>query len=93
MNLKGHKKALGQYRDWLSLNYFHRAKIMIDLSDGTVWTDIFTDCNSYNVYHSDTIISLSDYILEREEEGELNMALLKEYGKKLLAKTEQAQVA
>lgn len=93
MKLKGYKKALGQYRDWLSLNYFHRAKIMIDLSDGAVWTDIFLSCNNYNIYHSDTIISLSDYILEREEEGKLNMALLKEYGKKLLAKTVQEQAA
>lgn len=93
MKLKGYKKALEQYRDWLSLNYFHRAKIMMDLSDGTVWIDIFTDCNSYNVYHSDTIISLSDYILEREDEGELNMALLKEYGEKLLAGAEQVQDA
>lgn len=93
MKLKGYKKALGEYRRWLSLNYFHRAEIMMDLSDGTVWTDIFIDCNSYNVYHSDSIISLSDYILEREEEGELNMTLLKEYGEKLLAKTEQVQVA
>lgn len=92
MKLTGYKKALGEYRYWLSLNYFHRAKIMIDLSDGTVWTDVFTDCNSYNIYHSDSIISLSDYILEREE-GELNMALLKEYGEKLLVETEQEQAA
>lgn len=88
MKLKGYKKALGQYRGWLSLNYFHRASIMIDLSDGTVWTDVFTDCNTYTDYHSDMIISLSNYILEREE-GKLNMALLKKYGEKLLAETEQ----
>lgn len=92
MKLKGYKKALGEYRHWLSINYFHRAKIMIDLSDGTVWTDVFTDCNSWCVYHSDSITSLSDYILEREE-GELNMTLLKEYGEKLLAETEQVQIA
>lgn len=92
MKLIGYKKALGEYRHWLSLNYFHCAKIMIDLSDGTVWTDVFTDCNSYNIYHSDSIISLSDYMLEREE-GELNMTLLREYGEKLLAEAYQEQAA
>jgi hypothetical protein len=32
------------------------AKIMYDISDGDIWTDVFANSNEQNIYHSDTII-------------------------------------
>lgn len=65
--IQSDKKALGQYRDY-NFNYFLQSKNHDWLYQIVVWTDIFLSCNNtYNIYHSDTIISLSDTFWEKEE--------------------------
>ena len=78
MKITGVKKAIGDYKSWMSRRYGNAANIMLDKSTGEVWTDVFTDCNSWIEYHSESIISLLSYIRQRTDE-ELSMQLLKTY--------------
>lgn len=78
IKITGIKKAIGEYKLWLSQDWRHKANIMLDKSTGEVWTDCFLDCNSWKEYHSDDIISLSSYIRERTEET-FTMKILRKY--------------
>lgn len=85
VKITGIKSAIGDYNNWINRDWRHSANIMIDLSTGEIWTDIFTDRNSWKEYHSNSIISLSSYITERIDK-KLTMELLKEYATNLLSK-------
>lgn len=61
MKVKGIKKAVGCYNEWVRRNNSYRAQIMLDISTGEVWTDCFLSCNEWINYHSEDIISLSYY--------------------------------
>ena len=74
----GIRNAITEYKNWLTTDYRHTANIMLDKSTGEVWTDIFPDCNEWKEYHSDDIISLSDYVRLRTDRP-FTMQLLKEY--------------
>ena len=77
IKITGIKKAIGDYKNWLSIDWRHTANIMLDKSTGEVWTDCFIDCNSWKEYHSEDVISLSDYIRLRTDKP-FTMQLLKE---------------
>lgn len=83
VKITGIKSAIGDYNNWIDRDWRHSADIMIDLSDGQIWTDIFTDRNSWKEYHSNSIISLSRRI-QRITEEKLTMELLKKYAIELM---------
>ena len=85
MKVKGIKKAITTKRNWEERDYFYRTNIMFDLSDGEVWTDTFTSCNSYINYHSNTIMSITNILCERELKT--NMANVKLICSELLGGT------
>ena len=78
IKITGIKKAIGEYKNWLSEDWRRKANIMLDKSTGEVWTDCFISCNDWKEYHDSNIISLSAYIRERTEEI-FTMAILREY--------------
>lgn len=84
MKISGVKKAIGDYKNWISRRYGNAANIMLDKSTGKVWTDVFPDCNSWIEYHSESVISLLSYIRQRTDE-ELSMQLLKTYAEMAIA--------
>lgn len=84
IKITGIKKAIGEYKMWLSHDWRRTANIMLDKSIGEMWTDCFLDCNTWKEYHSENIISLSSYIRERTEEP-LTMATLREYAEIAIA--------
>lgn len=56
------KKIREEYEDarkFVSQGKFRYYKMMLDLSDGSIWADVFLDCNDWKVYHSESIIQLS----------------------------------
>ena len=61
MKLKGIKQAVGDYQ-WCQPKAGHiaclHATIMIDMGTGRVWTDIFSDCNSWNQYKDKNVRSV-----------------------------------
>lgn len=84
--IKGIKKAIGEYKEWISRHSSFEAEIMLDKSTGEVWADCFVDCNSWKEYDSDSIICLSRYI-QRRTDKPLTMALLKEYAGMVMSAT------
>lgn len=46
-------KAARDFNKWQGA-----AVIMVDTSDGDVWTDVFMDDNTYRIYHSNSIYGL-----------------------------------
>ncbi|POP33371.1 hypothetical protein C3B58_07670 [Lactonifactor longoviformis] len=66
------KKEYAAARDWCSYDHFRYYKMMIDTSDGDIWSDVFLSENEWKVYHSETIMSLENYyygtIKEKEAE-------------------------
>lgn len=54
------KKEFELARKWCKYDSFSRYyKMMIDTSDGDIWSDCFLSTETWHVYHSDTIVSLS----------------------------------
>ena len=84
IKITGIKKAINDYKNWLSIDWRHTANIMLDKSTGEVWTDCFIDCNAWKEYHSDDIVSLSSYIRDRTEEP-FTMAILRKYAEMAIA--------
>ena len=84
IKITGIKKAISDYKNWLSIDWRHTANIMLDKSTGEVWTDCFIDCNTWKEYHSDDIVSLSSYIREMTEEP-FTMAILRKYAEMAIA--------
>lgn len=74
--------ALEERRDWNALGHGYYALVMMDRSDGEVWTDTFESEGSFKRYHSDSIESIpitdiisqntvcvgrSSYVMTKEE--------------------------
>lgn len=55
---KAVKKAEKEARAWCKNDWRHTYQIMLDTYDADIWPDLFTDCNTWKEYKSDTIISL-----------------------------------
>lgn len=53
------RKEYKEARQWCRLDFGRTYNMMIDTEDGKVWSDVFLDENTYKIYHSDTIFSLS----------------------------------
>ena len=62
MKIKGLRSALKEYREVNKGGCFDPfyGYLMMDLADGSVWTDTFYDIghNSFKVYHNNTVINL-----------------------------------
>ena len=84
IKITGSKKAIREYKSWLSQDFRRSANIKLNKSTGEVWTDCFLDCNSWKEYHSEDVISLSDYIREMTEEP-FTMAILRKYAEMAIA--------
>lgn len=64
-----------EYRDarlWCRSDDRRYYRLMIDVADGEIWCDAFLSCESWKVYHSETIQRLSwdegTTVAEREAE-------------------------
>lgn len=55
---KAVKAAEKEARAWCKGDSRRSYQIMIDTDDAEIWADTFVDCNSWNQYRSDSIISL-----------------------------------
>lgn len=81
INIKGLKKAVGDYQRANSEGYYspRYGFLMFDKEDGTLWTDEFYSLghNEWKEYHSDTIVNLGRMMAEREIE--INMKNIKEF--------------
>ena len=84
VKITGIKSAIGDFNKWLAYDWRRSANIMIDKSNGKIWTDTFIDRNSWNDYHDNDIVSLSHYITCRTGE-KITMELLKIYAIDLLS--------
>lgn len=72
------RKEYKEAREWLRRDWRHTYQMMIDTSDGEIWSDCFLDGNSWKVYKSDTIQRLYlDYpaTVKEQEEQYLNTAI------------------
>lgn len=49
------KKAFKEGRDWCRHDFGRYFKIMIDVDDAEIWSDVFLSVNSWKEYHSDTV--------------------------------------
>ena len=57
-------------RQWCKQDFGRYYKLMIDVSDGEIWSDVFLTENDWKEYHSDSIISLDTefgYVHEMED--------------------------
>lgn len=68
IKITGVKKAVGEAKRWTEKRNGHIAKIMLDTETGKVWTDVFTDCNSYINYKTNNIKSVSRQLMENSLE-------------------------
>jgi hypothetical protein len=50
MKIKGIKKAVSKFNGWNGA-----ATVYYDTDDNSVWTNVYTSCNSWTQYDSDTI--------------------------------------
>lgn len=78
IKITGIKKAIGEYKYWISQDWMRTANIMLDKSTGKVWADCFLNCNSWIEYHDEDVISLLSYIRGMTDEP-LTMSLLRTY--------------
>ena len=53
------REELKEARAFCSYGYGRYYTMMIDLSDGSIWSDHFLDCETWKEYHSETIVRLS----------------------------------
>lgn len=65
-------------------NYQGCARIMIDLADGEVWTDVFTSTNSFEDYHAETIICVLGKDDLHGRNGKVSAEKLEKYCNKLI---------
>lgn len=87
MKITGIKKAIGEYK-WANSHGCYSpwyANIMLDTTDGRVWTDTFYDLGhgSFKKYHSKAIVCVSGKILENNDV--VSMKTLKEYSEKIIS--------
>lgn len=80
MGIKGLKEAIEEYRNWLE-GHPGSAQIMLDRSNGKVWTDVHCNCSDRCNYTDPAIICVSDEIgidfdfTEEEIANEINGVL------------------
>lgn len=53
------KKELAEALQWCDGGYDRYYRLMIDVSDGSIWADTFLSQNDWKVYHSDSIRPLN----------------------------------
>lgn len=53
------RKEFKEGRRWCKQDWRRTFAMMIDTSDGDIWSDCFLDSNTWKEYHSDTISKLS----------------------------------
>lgn len=53
------QEELKEAREFCTCGYGRYYKMMIDLSDGSIWSDHFLDCDTRKEYHSENIVRLS----------------------------------
>ena len=62
LKIKGLKKAIGEYKRYNAGGYYspEYGRLMFDIESGELWTDYFYSIghNSWNQYHSESIINL-----------------------------------
>lgn len=78
IKITGIKKAIGEYKRWISEDYRRTGNFMLNVITGEVWVDCFVDVNSWKEYNDENIISLSSYIIKNMEK-QLTMLTLKKY--------------
>ena len=66
MKVKGIKKAVGEYNRWVNSGYGRIADIMMDISNGEIWCDVFLSRNSWKVYHTEDVISITAIMFNYE---------------------------
>ena len=84
MKIKGIKKSVGQYKEWINRDFGHVAYIMMDTETGEVWTDCFVSCNEWKEYASESVISLTNWLAYYEMP--VNMGNVKNVISKLIRK-------
>lgn len=55
------KKEYAEAREWCDQSPFHCYNMMIDTSDGEIWSDVFPNGDNWKEYHSSSIRAL-DYV-------------------------------
>ena len=68
IKIVGVKKAVGEAKRWTEKRNGNIANIMLDTETGKVWTDVFTDCNSYINYKTKSIKSVGRLLMENSLE-------------------------
>lgn len=53
------RKEFKEGRRWCKQDWRRVFAMMIDTSDGDIWSDCFLDANTWKEYHSDTISKLT----------------------------------
>ena len=64
MKVKGIKKAVGEYKDWIKRDMRNYATIMLDAKTGEVWTDCFVSVTNWKEYSSQTVVNLTSLMRE-----------------------------
>ena len=77
VKIHGIKKAVGEAKEWNNRSYGDATNVMLDTETGEVWTDIFTDCNTWKEYHKESIHSVTGYIRMHHDNKEINMKNVK----------------
>lgn len=55
-------------KKFVSGHYGRYYKMMIDVADGEIWSDVFLDEGQYKIYHSDSVRSLHhQYVYDYED--------------------------
>lgn len=68
--MKTVKKEYKEARDFCRGGHFRYYKMMIDVDDGAIWSDVFLDENNWKEYHSESIRQLENtlgYVHETEK--------------------------
>lgn len=60
MKIKGLRKSVGERNKWIQRGYHRVANIMLDISDGRIWSDCYLDGNTWKIYDNDTVISINN---------------------------------
>lgn len=56
---KAVRKEYKAAREWCRSDDRRYYRLMVDTEDGDIWSDVFLSCESWKVYHSETIQRLS----------------------------------
>lgn len=63
------QKELSEGQNWCKGDFGRYFQIMLDVSDGDIWADVFITQSDWVSYHSDSIVYLRcQYLAEDEED-------------------------